>query len=131
MQDTLINGQEVYVFAPERYKLPDYLTYESYDKLKVVMEEDSSLSIENPYDNAFLFGPEGLGIDLLLYKDKKVVKTLKVEIDHPISISADDTTNLGISTSIPSEIVIDGFGFSVRKDPWPGAAVYYRYDVSR
>lgn len=129
MQDTLMNNQEVYVFAPDKFKIPDYVIYKSFDKLKAKMNADSTLVIENPYAYPFEISKEEFSIEMLLYKDKKVIKTLPIETLTSIKIPAKSVTELGIKVSIPQDKEAEQFGFSIKKAPWPGAAVYYRYNI--
>ncbi|WP_235297609.1 ArnT family glycosyltransferase [Portibacter marinus] len=133
LQDTLMNESEIFVFAPDRFKVPDFLVYQSFDKLKVMVNKQGFLVVQNPYDYAFQLGEGGISIDLLLYKDKKVIETIPMnqwalkDPNDVISIRAQSDTVLNFKTNPPPDTKADEYGYSIKMPPWPGAAVYYRY----
>jgi len=131
-----MNGENVYIFAPVRFKMPDNVIYKSFDKLKVKMSKDSMLLIENPYNYAFELSSEEITIELHMYRDKKVIKSfpnsaLTTTYNQPIKILPLSETRTNLKVTLPVVDDADAFGYSAKLDPWPGAAVYYRYSLGK
>jgi len=131
MQDTMMNGEEVFVYALDRFKIPDYVTYRSFDKIKVSMEEDSTLTIKNPYDYPVEFSEQKHQIIALFYKKKRVVKRIPIDLKQEEIIAAESEKNSGFKFDAPGGFEYDAVGFSVKVDPWPGTSVYHRYKISK
>ncbi|GLR18674.1 hypothetical protein GCM10007940_32900 [Portibacter lacus] len=129
MQDTLMNGQEVYVYAPEKYKIPEFITYRSFDKLKVKVDRDSVVVIENPYHYSFTFSEDAYQVYLVLFQDKRVVKYVPFNLEQEITVPKNSLTELHSLPEMPNDGDYDAYGCAVSIAPWPRAAVYYRYKL--